>query len=275
MTRVRPHRDASGHRAGRRILGSAGLGLLLLAPVACGDGEDSAAPTTSASGGPQTTSSLAPSTTNATTSTTSPFGTTFAYQPLWPFRSLEEVTAWQREYRAGGQQAWHLDPGQTALNFASGYLGFREVDRTTSSSTSGDGVLIGVGYETEGGRTGTAAVVHLLRFGPGPDAPWEVVGTEDSFFSLTNPSYGARVTSPLTAGGRITGVDESIRVEVRQVSSAAPLGEFCCVPAGGEGSPWQATVTFRGASDGVLTVVASTGGHLLRVERFTVTAVRV
>ena len=34
-------------------------------------------------------------------------------------------------------------------------------------------------------------------------------------------------------------------------------------------------MTFQGATDEVLTVAASTGGHLLKVERFTVTAVRV
>jgi hypothetical protein len=100
------------------------------------------------------------------------------------------------------------------------------------------------------------------------------VGSDDTDFSLTTPAYGAKVTSPVTAGGRITGVDESIRVQVRQVSTERPLGEFCCVAAGGQQTPWQASVSFTGATDGVLTVVASTGGHLKRVERFTVTGVR-
>ncbi|HVM01518.1 MAG TPA: hypothetical protein VM263_02525, partial [Acidimicrobiales bacterium] len=108
-------------------------------------------------------------------------------------------------------------------------------------------IAIALALETEVGRTGTAAVVHLLRFGPGPDAPWEVVGTENSFSASPRPAYGARVTSPLAVGGRITGVDESIRVQVRQVSSDRPIGELCCLPAGGEGSPWQASVSFQGA----------------------------
>lgn len=263
---------------GRRTLIAIALAALLL-PVACGgDGDGTAGPTTAGptTAGPVTTGPTTSAATPTTApSTTSPFGTTFAYQPLWPFRSLDEVAAWQREYRSRGHEAWHLDAGQTAVRFARDYLRFTDVDRTTSSGTSDDGVLIGVGFETEGGRTGTAAVVHLLRFGPGPDAPWEVVGTEDSFFSLTTPAYGARVASPLAVGGRITGVDESIRVQVRQVSSDRPIGELCCLPAGGEGSPWQASVSFQGATDGVLTIVASTGGHLKQVERFTITGVRV
>jgi hypothetical protein len=85
------------------------------------------------------------------------------------------------------------------------------------------------------------------------------------------------VRSPATVGGRITGVDESIRVEVRQPSTARPLGADCCLSAGGTGSkgqPWQSSVSFTGAADPVLTIVASTGGHVAEVERFTVTAVR-
>jgi hypothetical protein len=123
----------------------------------------------------------------------------------------------------------------------------------------------------------SSAVVHLRRFGSGNNAPWEVVGTDDtSTFSLTKPSYGAVVTSPFAVGGAITGVDENIRVEVLQLSSTTPIGTFCCQPAGNTGLPWSANVTFHGASDpgNVLIVAASTGGHLAAVERFTVTGVR-
>jgi hypothetical protein len=109
-------------------------------------------------------------TANPATSTTSPFGTAFAYQPLWPFRSLDEVAAWQQAYRSGGHQPWHLDAGESALSLAQGFLGFGEVDRTTSTTMDADGAHVGVGFETEGGRTGTAAVLHLLRFGSGADA---------------------------------------------------------------------------------------------------------
>ncbi len=71
----------------------------------------------------------------------------------------------------------------------------------------------------------------------------------------------------------MTGVDECLVVQVRQTSSAAPLGEAPCVPAGGEGFPWQTTVAWSGASDPALTVVVWTGGHVQGVERFAVTGV--
>ena len=77
----------------------------------------------------------------------------------------------------------------------------------------------------------------------------------------------------MVTGGRISGVDEGIRVQVRQLSSAAPLGSSCC-PRRAAQPAWKQSVSFAGARDRVLTIVASTGGHVAEVERFTVTAVR-
>ena len=225
---------------------------------------------------PSATSATTPPATQAPT-TPAPGGSAPAFgpgrfQPVWPFATLAAAQAWQREYRSGGHQPWHLDADQTALSFTQGYLGFRDIDRVSSHKVSGPHAHIGVaGSGPEGG---TAAVVHLVRYGTGRDAPWEVVGTDDTTFSLTMPGYGSLVRSPLLTGGRITGVDEGIRVQVRQPSSTAPLGTSCCTPAGGNDQPWKQSVSFSGARDPVLTVVATTGGHVAEVERFTITAVR-
>lgn len=193
---------------------------------------------------------------------------------MWPFSTLAQAQAWERDFHSGGHQPWHLDPDQTALSFTQGYLGFQDVSRVSAHSVSGREARIGVGLSARTGATGTAAVIHLVRYGTDRDAPWEVVGTDDTTFSLTVPAYGSVVRSPVLTGGRITGVDENIRVSVRQASSTTPLGTFCCLPAGGSASPWKASVSFSGARDRVLTIVASTGGHISEVERFTVTAVR-
>jgi hypothetical protein len=109
--------------------------------------------------------------------------------------------------------------------------------------------------------------------GTGNDRPWEVVGTDDTDLTLTTPAYGSHVTSPVKVGGRITGVDESVRIQIRRASKGTPVGTSCCVSAGGERTPWSAQVTFTGTSGQVLTVAASTGGHLAEVERFAVTGV--
>ncbi|MEU2158732.1 hypothetical protein ABZ532_27605 [Streptomyces sp. NPDC019396] len=217
------------------------------------------------------------STTKAPSATPSPSGTpplgSWSLQPVWPFTTLAQAQVWERAYRSGGHQPWHLDPARTALSFTRDYLDFTGIDRITSRAVSGRHARIGVA--PTGSEGGTAAVIHLVRFGGGQNAPWEVVGTDDTTFSLTTPAYGTLARSPLETGGQISGVDESIRVQVRQPSSTAPLGTSpCCTSAGGDKQPWHVTVPFNGARDPVLTVVASTGGHVSDVERFTITAVR-
>jgi hypothetical protein len=199
----------------------------------------------------------------------------FSRPPLWPFRSWPEVQAWQEAYRTQGTQPWHLDAEQTAVSFTTGFLGFTDIDQVVTSEIGAADAHVTVGYVIPGETTvASAAVVHLVRFGTGDDAPWEVVGTRDTDLTLDTPRYGSTVASPLAVGGTISGVDESLRVQVRQPSSSAPLGESCCVSAGGERQPWSASVTFSGASDPALTVVVSTGGHAADVERFAITAVR-
>jgi hypothetical protein len=225
----------------------------------------SAPPGASATPGGRATTTIAPTTIPAAG---------FNYQPLYPFRNLQEATAWQTSYRTTGAQPWHLDPGQTSLSFTS-FLGFTDVTTVFGMRTDATGAHVTVGFPNPNGSPVNAAVVHLRRFGPGADAPWEVVGTDDTAdFSLATPRYGATVKSPLSVGGAIRGVDENIQVQVRQVSSPTPLGAFCCQPAGNSGAPWGATVSFKGATDKVLIVAASTGGHLAAVERFTITGIR-
>jgi hypothetical protein len=201
----------------------------------------------------------------------------FGYQPLWPFPTMAAATTWQGAYRNAGVQPWHLDPGLTAVGFTTGHLGFAEVNQETSRRIVGREAWIGVGHDRLDGQLSghmdTAAVVHLARMGAGSDAPWEVVGTRDSILSITAPAYGAHVSSPLTAGGRITGVDEALRVAVID-GSGRTLGQVSGVPAGGGNAPWSATVDYTRPAGPVLTVVVSTGGHVAEVERFAITAVR-
>ena len=205
-------------RATRRmriaIVVAAVTGIALIAVLAVvllrdSGSEPGVAPPPSASATPAASARTTP-TPSPTPSNTSPKPTTtvrpFAYQALWPFSSAADAAAWQSSYRSGGHQPWHLDPEQTALSFTTGYLGFTEVDRVVSSSVGSGEARIGVGYQA-GGRLAHAATLHLVRIGQGLDAPWEVVGTIDTTLTLDRPRYGATVTSPLTVGGRITGVD--------------------------------------------------------------------
>ena len=218
-------------------------------------------------------SSGAPGGPTPTTGSESGAGFELGSQPLWPFRSYAEAEEW-RAAAAEGHQPWHAGAEETAALFTASFLGFTEIDEITSTDVRADEAWIGVGYrEAAGGPPSTSAVVHLVRFGPHADSPWEVVGTRDTSLTLDTPRYGTPTSSPATVGGTVTGVDECLVVQVRQPSSAAPLGEAPCVPAGGEGVPWRTTVAWSGASDPALTVVVWTGGHVQDVERFAVTGV--
>lgn len=260
----RRHRPDARLKGAGVLAGAALAGALFL--VGCSSPAPQATTTTS---GSTTTSGPAGS-----SSTTPPASGIGSYMPLFPFGSAADVSTWQQAYRSSGQQPWHLDAGRTALSFA-GFLGLGTVDTVTSSRTDAAGAHVSVGFHVPGdSRTLTAAVVHLVRWGSGTDAPWEAVGTDDTTFSLTTPHYGATVRSPVTAGGTISGVDESIRVRVWAPGSTSPVGVACCVPAGGDSSPWHEVVAFSASPGTVLTIVAETGGHVAGLERFTVTGVR-
>lgn len=237
---------------------------LVVAGCGSGSGPAPGEPTTSATAPPP------PSTSSAPPTRTTP-QTGFGFQPLWPFADEAEAIAWQQQ--GGGSQPWHLDPAQTALGFAQS-LGFTGIDRTTSQQIVNDEAWIGVGFALPNGNPSTAAVVHLARIGTGANAPWEVVGTRDDTLTLDTPRYGSTVTSPVSVGGLITGVDESLIVTVHRAGAEQPLGKAAPLPAGGEKQPWSTQVSYTGAPAGtVLTIVVSTGGHVADVERFAITGV--
>lgn len=197
----------------------------------------------------------------------------FAHQALWPFADEAAAALWQQSYRDGGHQPWHLDPAATALNFTRGYLGYGNLNKAVLTTTKGEESWVTVGFDNPNGVAIVAAMLHLARIGTGADAPWEVIGTDDRTLSLDNPVYGAKVNSPLAVGGHVTGVDESLRVQVRQLDKAQAVGEIPGIPAGGQNSPWSGSVPFTATCPGTLTVAVATGGHVEAVERFAITGV--
>lgn len=249
-----------------------------------------AGPTTSA---PSVTPTSSPTSSTPTSPTSSPVSTApggipvncyFAdfrcpvpsnfvyYQPLWPFADYAQAKQWETVAGPSGHQPWHADAGQTALAFVDGYLGFGDITMVTSTSIHGDEAHIGVGYKNPNGTPVTAAVLHLVRFTPTPGntkAGWEVVGSDDTTLSIESPPYGSQVRSPMTVGGHITGVDEAITVWVRTLSGG--VTRMASIAAGGANAPWTETVPFT--QTGVLTIVASTGGHLQQHERFAIQGV--
>ena len=190
---------------------------------------------------------------------------TLGYQPLWPFGSYADAEQWRTT--AAGSQPWHLDAGQTALSFTRSYLGFTEMTLVTGTFFDDLGAHVKVGYRDPNGQPRTAATLHLVQFGTTSNSPWEVVGSDDTTLSLERPTYGSRVSSPMAIGGHITGVDENIVVSV--LASQSDRSTVARVPAGGDHTAWT-TGPVAFSQRGVLTLVASTGGHLQQVERFAI-----
>ena len=197
------------------------------------------------------------------------------YVPLWPFSNYAQASQWATVDGPAGHSPWHSDAAATALFFTNNYLGFRDLTVITSTTITADEAHIGVGYKDPNGVKRTSAVLHLVRYERvlgDKTAGWEVVGSDDTTFSLESPAYDSTVTSPVTMGGHITGTDENIHAWVRAATQSAPLADKCCLPAGGQNSVWRVTVTFTPRS-GPITLVASTGGHLIEHERFAIQGV--
>ena len=93
---------------------------------------------------------------------------------------------------------------------------------------SGGDAHVTVGFHRPDGHVSAAAVIHLVKYGSGRNVPWEVVGTDDTTLTLDVPAYGGIATSPVRIGGKITGVDESLRAEVHRLGASGPVGSFCC-----------------------------------------------
>jgi hypothetical protein len=251
----------------RFVVAAAAAGLLV---AACGSGAKGPSPTAA----PAPTSSPT-ATSPAAQPSSSPTAAAFGHQPLYPFASQAAARAWQASYASGGHQPWHLNAGRTALSFTQGYLGFTDINRVVRRTDTSRDAHVTVGYALPSGSLTAAAVIHLVKYGPGRYAPWEVVGTDDTSLTLDLPAYGSGVSSPVRIGGKITGVDENLRAEVHALGSAASVGSYCCKPAGGHASPWSFQVVFSASRGQVITIVVHTGGHVATVERFAVTGVRV
>jgi hypothetical protein len=240
--------------------------------LAAGCGTAAGPPSASHPATPHTSASAPAPATAAPSPTPTPVP--FRYMPLFPFGNLAAVRAWQASYTSGGHQPWHLNADQTALAFTQGYLGFSQINKVAAHTIGGSNARVTVGLTLPNGEVNHAAIIHLVKFGSGKYVPWEVVGTDDTSLTLDSPAYGGTATSPARIGGKITGVDESLRAEVHQLGSSSLVGSYCCQPAGGQATHWSLTITFHAVSGQVITIVVHTGGHVAAVERFAITGVR-
>jgi hypothetical protein len=206
------------------------------------------------------------------------------YVPLWPYSDFTQASNAATIGCPDLPNGCVRSAPQTALDFVHQYLGFEDISRVTSTKITADQAHIGVGYLNPAGQPVTAAVLHLVkyeRYAASTSAPWEVVGSDDTTFSLETPKYGSTVGTSFAMGGHITGVDENIHSSGRSLlNTTVPVFDDCCLPAGGQNQAWSHEVGIPNllvlnAATVPVTLVASTGGHVQQHERFAIQGIYV
>jgi hypothetical protein len=198
--------------------------------------------------------------------TAPPAGSDFSTTPpmLWPFTSDNEARSWER---SPGPRTWASDPDQVTRHFVQDFLG---ITGASTTLVSGDCIdcpsqhrpttVIGV---TVGGRR--VAAVQLAQVSDAK-GPWTVTGVLGADLTITSPRPGAAVSSPLSVTGRITGVDENVRL--RLITATGKEIATAGAPAG-SAVPWQGTLAWADPSWTTAGIVGTTyslkDGSLTRV----------
>ena len=165
-----------------------------------------------------------------------------ANAPLWPVGST-----------AAGD--WQRDPASTAKHFMDDYLQMPAVDQKGDVQVDSTHATVQMGrvLPSESKKYVVATTVSLdldKRTGL-----WWVTGASADYLSVTQPAAHDGIGSPVTLSGRITGVDESVRGEVRDADGKVLGSAF--VGGGGQDSPWSVQVTYSGAPAAVVAWTAS------------------
>ena len=187
---------------------------------------------------------------------------------VWPFETEADAESWQKA-STGGQQPWHYDAGQTAVAFLA-FLKHPEINQVMSTSAQGSETAVTLGqHNPDSGRTTKVTTVLLKQVGTGSPRPWDVEEATASQFTIDQPTRFAQVNPPVTVSGHITGVDESIVLNLISPSTGGKLNPSTQpVAAGGQNTAWHERLNFQlPPNDYVGALVATTGGHVAAVER--------
>jgi len=180
--------------------------------------------------------------------------------PVWPFTSDAEAAAWTAN---PGTRPWAADPVQLTQHLLDDYLSVpgRAMRRV------GDGVDLAVVEVSAGDRP--VSQVRLVRVGRTSSGPWSVIGATSDDLTIAQPLPGEPVTSPMRTTGRVSGVDQSVHLQLR----AATLLAEAYAPAGNE-LPWTQNLTWTSESWSVAALAASTFDGRGDLSAVTITAVR-
>ena len=168
---------------------------------------------------------------------------------LWPFTTDAEATAWQADH---GDKPWAGDVLAVIQHFAADYLGARGL---TAFQPPG-------GPNANGGTTvllmshgRQVAAARWLRLGQGRVRPVSVTEVTNNDMSVTAPQPMSGINSPTSVTGRLTGVDENVRL--RLLTSAGKEIATAGAPAG-SAVPWQGSLSWSDKGWATAGIVATT-----------------
>jgi len=186
---------------------------------------------------------------------------------VWPLTTQRQINYWQAN---PASRPALRSPETTAKEFVLRYLGLSEARVDSSGVAAGTSFwvvsrLIIPGDEKTRVFIATVAVTAGYAGDDGEPGPFLVSRVESGdgveSLSITSPTGESPVLSPVTVRGAVTGVDESVRVEIRAHQPAGAAGYLelakAFVPAGAE-QPWETTLTFPEPPENAGAVYAST-----------------
>lgn len=149
---------------------------------------------------------------------------------IWPLTSQAQAEQWNL-----ASTVWDMrDSKATTEHFVSDYLGLSGV--TVTQSCVSCEVL---GLEVAGKVVGEVTVAHYSI--SGGTHLFTVVGVAGTDLTVSEPSPGARVTSPTPVTGRITGVDEHVDLLLLDQLGAQVAHDGA---QAGSAVPWSASLTW-------------------------------
>ncbi len=168
---------------------------------------------------------------------------------IWPFASQAEADAY-----ADSDQTLFRNVVDTAREFARRYVGMAGPVVVGPATSAGELVEVRIGVGAgEGGRPvpdrRPTMTVRLRSVGDrdGDRNPWTVVGATSEQILVDTPKALARVSSPVSVGGRAHAFEGTVTVEVREDGMVAgqSLGKGFVTGGGDALRPFSGSVTFR------------------------------
>ncbi|HEX4654747.1 MAG TPA: hypothetical protein VH274_03275, partial [Mycobacteriales bacterium] len=147
----------------------------------------------------------------------------FPTQAIFPFTDATAEQGWEQDYANGGT-TWEADPTQVATHWVQDFLDQPSIDRVISTSDDGSDKLVTLGrmLNAEGHNLFKVTTVHLTKYANA----WIVTSASDpnGFMSITSPAPGGMIVTPVTVTGPGFGVDEAVKLDVRDATSTTSYG---------------------------------------------------